>query len=58
MNDQKLSVWTELSPKTLKLYDSAREIAWDFHEKIKSQLEQQMTEAGFEKVRDLGVDLA
>jgi hypothetical protein len=54
---QKLSDWESLDPKTLALHDSACEVAWNFHEKVKSILERQLTEAGFETIRDLGVSL-
>jgi len=51
---ESLSDWSELDPKILKLNDSAQDIAWDFHGKVKSELDRRMVAAGFEKVRDLG----
>jgi hypothetical protein len=44
---EKLSTWEQMDPRQLRLYDIAREVAWDFHENIRIELDQRLAEAGF-----------
>jgi len=53
----KTQTWEEMEPKTLKLYDTGRAIAWEVHQRVQKNLYRLLEANGFQQIREVGVVL-
>jgi hypothetical protein len=55
--DDNLQQWDDMDRDLLMLYDSARAIAWDIHQRLNVDLHRLLKERGFQQIRNLGADM-